>query len=130
MKKLLFTVLLLAAVAATPCAAVAEQQPDMIVEKMAIKFARGISNVTLSFVEIPKQHILAAHELGMPGMLVYGPLKAIGMTLYRGFIGATETIFFMVPQPGYYDPMIDPPYVWNGWDPKRDALKAEAEEKK
>jgi hypothetical protein len=42
------------------------------------------------------------------------------MTLYRGFIGMVETLFFAVPQPGYYDPTIEPPYVWQGWDQKRD----------
>jgi hypothetical protein len=30
----------------------------------------------------------------------------------------------MVPQPGYYDPMIDPAYVWEGWEPKRDTTPA------
>ena len=38
------------------------------------------------------------------------------MTLYRAFTGIIETVFFLVPQPGYYDPMIDPEFVWNGWE--------------
>jgi len=60
---------------------------------------------------------------------VVGPLKGVGMTLYRGFIGMAETVFFLVPQPGYYDPMIDPAYVWEGWEPKRDTTQAVPEEK-
>jgi hypothetical protein len=38
------------------------------------------------------------------------------MTLYRAFIGTTETVFFVVPAPGYYDPMIDPEFVWQDWE--------------
>ena len=41
------------------------------------------------------------------------------MTIYRAFSGVTETAFFMVPQPGYYDPMINPDYVWKGWEETR-----------
>lgn len=114
-----------------PFAAFAEQQPEMIAEKMAIKFTRGVTNTFTSIVEIPKQSILTVRELGTPGYVI-GPLKGVGMTLYRGFIGMAEAIFFLVPQPGYYDPMIDPPYVWQGWEPKRDIAPAleEPEENK
>jgi len=45
-----------------------------------------------------------------------GPVKGMGMALYRTLLGAVETVFFMVPQPGYYDPMVNPEYVWHGWE--------------
>jgi len=102
-----------------PLAAVAEQQPEMIVEKMAVKFTRGVANTVTGIVELPKQTILTIRDMGAVGYVV-GPVKGVGMTLYRSLIGLTETIFCAVPQPGYYDPMIDPPYVWQGWEPKRD----------
>ena len=121
--------LLFACLLALPLAAFAEQQPEMIAEKMAVKFTRGVANTVTSVVELPKQTILTVREMGAPGYLV-GPLKGIGMTLYRAFIGAAEATFFLVPQPGYYDPMIDPPYVWQGWEPKRDTSVPLAEEKK
>jgi len=98
----------------------AEQQPEMIAEKMAIKLSRGIANTFTGIAEIPKQTILTGREMGTVGYVVVGPLKGLGMAFYRTFIGATETFFFAVPQPGYYDPMIDPTYVWDGWEPKRD----------
>lgn len=106
----------------------AEQQPEMIAEKMAIKFTRGVANTFTSIVELPKQTILTGRDMGPVGYII-GPIKGIGMTFYRGVVGIAETVFCMVPQPGYYDPMIDPPYVWQGWEPKRDTTKAIAEEK-
>ena len=112
--------LLLAVLLLIPFSAYAEPQPEMIVEKMAIKLSRGIANTFTGIAELPKQTMLTGRDMGTIGYVVVGPLKGIGMTVYRTFIGLTETIFFAVPQPGYYDPMIDPTYVWEGWEPKRD----------
>ena len=89
-------------------------KPETIVGKMAFKFARGITNVATSIVELPKQSYLSVRDQGGVGYVI-GPLKGLGMTCYRAFIGTVETVFFMVPQPGYYDPMVDPDYVWDGW---------------
>ena len=120
MKKiLLINLLLLSVIFTLPYAASAEQLPEAITEKMAIKFSRGVANTFTCIAEIPKQTILTSRDMGAIGY-VYGPLKGIGMTFYRGIIGLTETIFFGVPQPGYYDSMITPSYVWEGWEPKRD----------
>ena len=87
-------------------------------EKMSFKFARGLANVTTSIVELPKQSYLTVRDRGSVGYVI-GPLKGIGMTVYRAVIGAVETVFFMVPQPGYYDPMVNPDFVWNGWEPSQ-----------
>jgi putative exosortase-associated protein (TIGR04073 family) len=103
-----------------PFATHAEQLPETIAEKMAIKFTRGVANTFTSPAEFPKQIVLTGRDMGAFGYAVIGPLKGIGMTLYRTLIGVTETFFFAVPQPGYYDPLIDPAYVWEGWAPKRD----------
>jgi putative exosortase-associated protein (TIGR04073 family) len=81
---------------------------------MAFKFTRGITNVATSVVEVPKQSYLTVRDQGAVGCVI-GPMKGLGMTMYRTLIGTIETIFFLVPQPGYYDPMIDPDFVWNGW---------------
>jgi putative exosortase-associated protein (TIGR04073 family) len=108
----------------------AQEQPraENIVEKMSFKLTRGVTNVATSVVEIPKQCYLTVRDRGSVGYVI-GPLKGIGMTLYRAVIGTIETAFFLVPQPGYYDPMIDPDYVWNGWEKRRAdyAKAAEAE---
>jgi len=129
MKKiLLFSALLFAFAFTVPQAVLAEQQPEMIAEKMAVKFTRGVANTFTSIAELPKQTVLTVRDMGPAGYLI-GPLKGVGMTLYRGFIGMTEAVFFLVPQPGYYDPMIDPAYVWEGWEPKRDTTQAVSVEK-
>jgi putative exosortase-associated protein (TIGR04073 family) len=127
-KVLLLSAFLFAFVVMGPGPAIADQQPEMIVEKMAIKFTRGITNTVTSIVELPKQTVLTGREMGAVGYII-GPIKGVGMTFYRGVIGLTETVFCMVPQPGYYDPMMDPEYVWQGWEPKRDTTKVVAEEK-
>jgi len=123
---LLLPVVLLAVVLMVPVMARADQQPEMIAEKMAVKLTRGVANIATCIVELPKQSVLTVRDMGAAGYVV-GPLKGIGMTLYRGFIGMTETVFFLVPQPGYYDPMIDPAYVWEGWEPKRDTSGASSQ---
>jgi putative exosortase-associated protein (TIGR04073 family) len=108
----------------TPCFAQEPPRPETIVEKMAFKLTRGVTNVATSIVELPKQSYLTVRDQGKVGYVI-GPLKGIGMTIYRAFIGSVEAVFFMVPQPGYYDPMIDPVYVWNGWEERRaDYMKA------
>ena len=127
-KVLLLSAMLFAFIALEPGQAAADQQPEMIAEKMAIKFTRGITNTFTSIVELPKQTILTGRDMGTFGYVI-GPIKGVGMTFYRGVIGIAETLFCMVPQPGYYDPMMDPEYVWQGWEPKRDTTKAVAVEK-
>lgn len=117
-KHQLLPALLLVFVLAAPLVSFADQQPEIIAEKMAVKFTRGVTNTFTCIAELPKQSILTVRDMGAPGYVV-GPLKGLGMTIYRGFIGMAEAVFFLVPQPGYYDPMIDPPYVWQGWEPKR-----------
>jgi putative exosortase-associated protein (TIGR04073 family) len=109
------------------------EHPEATVEKMAFKLVRGVTNFTTSIAEIPKQSYLTIRDRGNIGYVV-GPIKGVGMALYRALIGTVETVFFMVPQPGYYDPMIDPEYVWNGWEVKRSEVRkvreAEPEMKK
>lgn len=110
--------LLLLMVFATNALAVEGQQPEAIAEKMAFKLVRGVANVATAVVEVPKQSYLTVRDRGGVGYLV-GPIKGVGMAIYRLFAGVTETVFFVVPQPGYYDSMISPEYVWDGWEEKR-----------
>ncbi|TWJ17595.1 exosortase system-associated protein, TIGR04073 family [Geobacter argillaceus] len=118
MRSAVLALTLLMLIVASPCLAIEAQKPEAIADKMAFKFARGITNVATAIVEIPKQSYLTVRDRGGVGYVV-GPLKGLGMTFYRGLVGVAETVFFMVPQPGYYDPMIDPDYVWKGWEDRR-----------
>ena len=103
-----------------PAFAQEKQRPEVIVEKMSYKLTRGVTNAATCFVEFPKQIYLTSRDKGTVGFVI-GPLKGIGMTLYRAFAGVTETVLFVVPQPGYYDPMISPDFVWKGWEDTRPA---------
>lgn len=106
--------LLLLFVLTVPSFAQEAQQPEAITEKMSFKLVRGITNVVTGVAEVPKQSYLTVRDRGKIGYIV-GPIKGVGMALYRTLLGAVETVFFMVPQPGYYDPMVNPEYVWQGW---------------
>jgi putative exosortase-associated protein (TIGR04073 family) len=110
--------MLLFMLCATTCFALEGQQPEAIAEKMAFKLVRGATNVATCLGEIPKQSYNMIQDKGRIGYLV-GPLKGMGMAFYRLFVGVTETVFFAVPQPGYYDPMLEPEFVWQGWEKKR-----------
>ncbi len=110
--------LMLLCLCTAPSFAQEAQQSEAIAEKMSFKLVRGVTNVATGVAEIPKQSYLMVRDRGKIGYVV-GPLKGIGMAFYRTLTGAVETVFFMVPQPGYYDSMIEPEYVWNGWGEKR-----------
>lgn len=109
-----------------PAFATEMPKPESIAEKMSFKLVRGATNFVTAIVELPKQTILTGRNHGAVGYVV-GPIKGVGMTLYRGLIGLTETVFFLVPQPGYYDPMMEPEFVWQGWDEQRAELPPDEE---
>lgn len=109
-----------------PAFATEMPKPESIAEKMSFKLVRGATNFVTAIVELPKQTILTGRNHGAVGYVV-GPIKGVGMTLYRGLIGLTETVFFLVPQPGYYDPMMEPEFVWQGWDEQRAELPPQEE---
>jgi len=110
--------LLIAVTCAGQACAEEMQRTDVVMEKMAYKFVRGVTNAATCIVELPKQIYLTTRDRGAIGYAT-GPIKGIGMTIYRAFAGAADTALFLVPQPGYYDPMINPDFVWKGWEETR-----------
>lgn len=116
MKTIIFLVALMFATMSVPSVSCSAEvpKPESIAEKMSFKLVRGVTNVVTAVGELPKQTMLTAETHGNIGYVV-GPIKGVGMTFYRAFIGLAETVFFMVPQPGYYDPMMEPEFVWHGW---------------
>ena len=122
-----FLALTLTLSCSSPLFAQDEPKPEFVVEKMAFKLVRGVTNCATAIVELPKQSYLSVRDRGTVGYVI-GPLKGVGMTLYRAFIGATEAVFFPVPQPGYYDSMIEPDFVWKGWEPPKRASITEQNE--
>lgn len=86
--------------------------PQEVVDGMSTKLARGVSNVALGWLELPKQVYLTFRDDGTAKGIFVGPLKGVGMTLVRTISGAGETATFFIPYPGFYDPYFDPPYAW------------------
>lgn len=86
--------------------------PQDLADGMANKLARGVANVATGWLEFPKQIYTTSKEEGLAKGLVVGPIKGVGMTLMRTVAGAGEAITFFIAFPGFYDPLFDPPYVW------------------
>jgi putative exosortase-associated protein (TIGR04073 family) len=86
--------------------------PQEVVDGMANKLARGVTNVATGWLEFPKQIRLTYQEEGLAKAIAVGPLKGVGMTLVRTFSGAGEALTFFVAYPGFFDPFFDPAYVW------------------
>jgi putative exosortase-associated protein (TIGR04073 family) len=91
---------------------VEESSPQEVIDGMANKAVRGTANVATGWVELPKQIYLTVRDEGAVKGIFVGPLKGIGMTLVRTFAGAGELLTFFVAYPGFYDPIIEPEYVW------------------
>jgi putative exosortase-associated protein (TIGR04073 family) len=82
------------------------------VNHMGNKFARGIVNVCTGIGEVPRQMALTTNDQGPVQGATVGLFKGLLMGSVRTVIGGVEALMFMVPAPGYYDPILDPAYVW------------------
>ncbi|RNC70644.1 MAG: exosortase system-associated protein, TIGR04073 family [Desulfuromonadales bacterium] len=83
-----------------------------IVDGMATKLSRGIANTATGWGEFPKQIYVTWNEDGPTRGILIGPLKGIGMTIARTLSGVGEVATFFIAWPGFFDPYIDPPFVW------------------
>lgn len=86
--------------------------PQEVAEAISLKFVRGMSNVALGWLELPKQVYTTYREEGAAMGIFVGPLKGIGMTLVRTISGVGEVATFPSPYPGFYDPYFQPGFVW------------------
>lgn len=86
--------------------------PQDIVDAMAAKGVRGAANLLLGWVEIPKQIYVTGQESDWLRGAVIGPLKGVGMTVVRTVSGAGELLTFFIAYPGFYDPWMEPRFVW------------------
>lgn len=86
--------------------------PQEVVSGMSHKLVRGVTNAITGWEEFPKQIYLTFRDEGAAAGIFVGPLKGIGMTVVRTVVGVGETATFFIPYPGFYDPWIEPTYVW------------------
>ena len=111
----LLTVLLLANSLVTEAASYANvdnASPQDVVDGMASKGVRGATNILTGWVEFPKQIYVTGENDGWLRGAVIGPFKGIGMTVIRTVSGAGELLTFFVAYPGFFDPWIEPRFVW------------------
>lgn len=86
---------------------------EEVVSGMSGKAARGLVNVATGWLEFPRQIYTNYQDHGpLQGCLV-GPFMGIGMTMARTAAGALEFFTFFLAYPGFYDPYLEPQYVWD-----------------
>jgi putative exosortase-associated protein (TIGR04073 family) len=89
-----------------------DASPQEVVDGMANKIVRGVTNVATGWLEFPKQIYITCKEEGYVKGLTVGPVKGLGMTLVRTVAGVGESATFFVAYPGFFDPFFYPSYVW------------------
>jgi putative exosortase-associated protein (TIGR04073 family) len=97
---------------ASSISSVEDASAQEVVDGMANKFARGVANTATGWLEFPKQIYLTWQEEGPAKGLTVGPLKGVGMTVARTLAGAGEAATFFISWPGFFEPYMDPSYVW------------------
>lgn len=114
--RIAFSVAAAALLACGPVGA-AEKMPtaENVVGAASVKFLRGVVNVVTCPLEIPRQVVRQVQYRGLPEGTCVGLAAGVGMTLVRCVAGGLEAVSFMVPEPGFYDPLIQPAYAWENW---------------
>jgi putative exosortase-associated protein (TIGR04073 family) len=90
----------------------------------ASKLGRGMANLGMGWMEFPKQIYVVGKEEGWFLGLTRGPVDGLGMTLARTVAGIYEVFTFPIPIPPHYQPLIQPPYVWQP-DPAAEEREAQ-----
>ena len=82
-------------------------------EKRVNKFGRGLANVALSLVEIPKGLVLDIDEGRSLGyILTVSPLLGLTRTVVRIGVGLLEVVTFPVSMPSEdFEPIVEPAFV-------------------
>ena len=76
------------------------------------KLYRGIANIVLGWVELPKNIYDTSVEDNVLSGLTIGLAKGVGMTIVRTGAGVYETVTFPFPIPEGYAPVLEPEFVF------------------
>ena len=86
---------------------------EEVVSGMSGKAARGLVNVATGWLEFPRQIYTTYQDHGAVQGCLVGPFKGLGMMVARTFSGVLEFTTFFLAYPGFYDPYLEPRYVWD-----------------
>ena len=76
------------------------------------KLGRGVSNVLLGWVEVPRGIESVGKESGFAASTTWGVLQGAGSALMRTGAGILEIATFPFPAPSKdYDPLVEPEYI-------------------
>ncbi len=82
------------------------------------KLVRGLANVCLGFIEIPRNIHNTTQEDSLLAGWTVGMGKGLGYTVMRMGVGIYEVLTFPFPLPKDYVPVITPEYVWQAPGPR------------
>jgi len=85
---------------------------EEITQAMSRKLVRGVTNIATGWGELPRQMIKAGHDQRWYLSIPVGIPSGLLMTVVRTGIGVVETALFFAPFDGSYDPILEPPFVW------------------
>lgn len=74
------------------------------------KLARGVINLSMAFVEVPRQMIKENEKHGDIAGLVWGTLKGVSYSVGRAALGVYETATFLIPT---YKPLVEPEFIFD-----------------
>lgn len=114
--KVFFAVIIVGALTLIPSQAQAQVDEDVYrentdISKMFHKLGRGVSNVLLGWVEIPKTVAKEWRNTEPFTGTIVGSIKGFGYAVMRTFAGFYEIISFPFPVPRNYEPIMYPEFV-------------------
>ena len=86
---------------------------EEVVSGMSDKATRGLVNVATGWLEFPRQIYATYQDHGAVQGCLVGPFMGIGMMMTRTVAGVLEFATFYLAFPGFYDPYLEPRYVWD-----------------
>ncbi|MDX1973709.1 MAG: exosortase system-associated protein, TIGR04073 family [Candidatus Sumerlaeia bacterium] len=113
---LILAALILGVFTLMPAASHAQVDEDVYrentdISKMFHKLGRGVSNVLLGWVEIPKTIAKEWRRTEPFTGTIMGTIKGLGFAVMRTFAGFYEIISFPFPVPRNYEPIMYPEFV-------------------
>ncbi|MBI4573486.1 MAG: exosortase system-associated protein, TIGR04073 family [candidate division NC10 bacterium] len=108
-------ILLMSLLVATPVFAI---EAGQYATDAGTKLGRGVVNAATGWVEIPRQSVIGGKENGVLGGFG-GFFKGIGLGVARTLAGAFEIATFWIPVPERFEPVMQPPTVFEDESPPR-----------